>query len=197
MIAIQHPVNSQIFQYYYLKSLIESYRYYVEEWLNKTLKDITDNAIASSEGDKEIEASIYSQDSNAVYDKTDSEDVLFYKAMLIMVYSYYEGIISKEKVTFLYESILPLRNYLCHNDSGTKGRDYEKTAKALKNLFRSRCIEINYQTNSEGKIILEKCSLYWINKDFIIDVLDKEHDVLIELSEIAGYKNTYIGKHEK
>ena len=95
MIAIQHPVNSQIFQYYYLKSLIESYRYYVEEWLNKTLKDITDNAIASSEGDKEIEASIYSQDSNAVYDKTDSEDVLFYKAMLIMVYSYYEGIINK------------------------------------------------------------------------------------------------------
>ena len=168
MIAIQHPVNSQIFQYYYLKSLIESYRYYVEEWLNKTLKDITDNAIASSEGDKEIEASIYSQDSNAVYDKTDSEDVLFYKAMLIMVYSYYEGIINKMA-----------------EDAGVKERPSSICEKYGKVLY------------SEGKIILEKCSLYWINKDFIIDVLDKEHDVLIELSEIAGYKNTYIGKHEK
>lgn len=221
MIAIQHPVNRQIFQYYYLKSLIERYQDYVKEWLNKTIKDIKDNTIAFSEGDNEIEASMYSQESNAIYEITDSEDLLFYKAMLIMVYSYYEGIINKmaedagtqgrpslicgkygkvlskestDKVAFLFDYILPLRNHLCHNDSGTKDKDYEKAVKALKYLDDSRYIEMDYQMDSEGQVVLEKCSIYYIKKDFIIDVLDMEHDILIELSEIAGYKNKYIGK---
>ena len=226
MFAYIHRLNKQISQYNYLKSLIISYRYYVEEWLNKTIKDIEAEANASSEGeeDKEIKASIFSsissQGVHCAYDKIDSEDELFYKAMLIMVYSYYEGILNKmaadaevkvvrpsiicekygkvlskenkENATFLYDIIRLLRNHLCHNDSGTKGRNYEKTAKALKYLSESRCIEMDYQTNSEGQIILEKCSIYWINEDFILDVLNIEHDILIELSEIAGYKNTYI-----
>ena len=227
MITILHPVKRQINQYYYLKSLIESYRYYVEEWVNKTLKDIEAEAIASSEGedDKEIAVSIYnsvySQGADAIYEQTDSENLLFYKAMLIIVYSYYEGIINKmaedagtqgrpsiicgnygkvlskestDKVAFLFDYILPLRNHLCHNDSGTKDKDYEKAVKALKYLNDSGYIEMNYQTDSEGQVVLEKCSIYYIKKDFIIDVLDMEHDILIELSEIAGYKNKYIGK---
>ncbi len=230
MFTIQHPVKRQIGQYYYLKSLIESYQSYVNEWVNKTLKDIEGEAIASSEGedDKEIALSIYtsvySQGADAIYEQTDSENLLFYKAMLIMVYSYYEGIINKmaedagtqerpslicgkygkllskestDKVAFLFDYILPLRNHLCHNDSGTKDRDYGKTVKSLKCLMDSRCIEMDYQKDSKGQIILEKCSIYWIKKEFILEVLDKEHDILIELSEIAGYKNTYIGKIEK
>ena len=141
----------------------------MEEWLNKTIKDIEAEANASSEGeeDKEIKASIFSsissQGVHCAYDKIDSEDELFYKAMLIMVYSYYEGILnkmaadaevkdvrpsiicekygkvlsneSKEKAAFLFDNILPLRNHLCHNDSGTKDRDYEKPVKALMYLF--------------------------------------------------------------
>lgn len=221
MIAIQHPVNRQIFQYYYLKSLIESYQSYVNEWINKSLNNIKEDAIAFSEGEKEIEDSMYSQGADAIYEQTDSENLLFYKAMLIIVYSYYEGIIKKmaedagtqgrpsiicgnygkvlskestDKVAFLFDYILPLRNHLCHNDSGTKDKDYEKAVKALKYLNDSGYIEMNYQTDSEGQVVLEKCSIYYIKKDFIIDVLDMEHDILIELSEIAGYKNKYIGK---
>lgn len=224
MITILHPVKRQINQYYYLKSLIESYQSYVNEWINKSLNNIKEDAIAFSEGDKEIEDSMYSQGADTIYEQTDSENLLFYKAMLIMVYSYYEGIINKmaedvdtqgrpslicgkyekvlskestDKVTFLFDYILPLRNHLCHNDSGTKDKDYEKAVKALKYLNDSHYIEMNYQTDSKGQIVLEKCSIYCINKDFILDVLDKEHDILIELSEIAGYKNTYIGKIEK
>jgi len=159
MIAIQHPVNRQIYQYYYLKSLIESYQSYVNEWINKSLNSIKEDAIAFSEGDKDIEDSMYSQGSNTIYEQTDSENLLFYKAMLIMVYSYYEGIINKmaedagtqgrpslicgkygkvlskestDKVAFLFDYILPLRNHLCHNDSGTKDKDYQKATKALK-----------------------------------------------------------------
>ena len=97
----------------------------------------------------------------------------------------------------LFDYILPLRNHLCHNDSGTKDKDYEKAVKALKYLNDSHYIEMNYQTDSKGQIVLEKCSIYCINKDFILDVLDKEHDILMELSEIVGYKNKYIGKNDK
>jgi len=53
---------------------------------------------------------------------------------------------------------------------------------------------MDYQTDSGGQIVLEKCSIYFIKKEFIIDVLDMEHDILIELSKMVGYKNTYIGK---
>ena len=226
MITILHPVKRQINQYYYLKSLIESYQSYVNEWINKSLNNIKEDAIAFSEGDKEIEDSMYSQGADTIYEQTDSENLLFYKAMLIMVYSYYEGIINKmaedvdtqgrpslicgkyekvlskestDKVTFLFDYILPLRNHLCHNDSGTKDKDYEKAVKALKYLNDSHYIEMNYQTDSKGQIVLEKCSIYCINKDFIfiLDVLDKEHDILMELSEIVGYKNKYIGKNDK
>lgn len=224
-ITERHIVNKQIYQYVFLKSLIENYQDYVKEWLNKTLKDIESEAIASSEGeeDKEIAASIYtniySQGASCAYDKIDSEDVLFYKAMLIMVYSYYEGIINKmaedagtqgrpslicgkyekvlskestDKVTFLFDYILPLRNHLCHNDSGTKDRDYEKTVQALKCLQDGHYIEMDYQTDSEGQIIIETCSIKCIKKEFILDVLDKEHVVLKELSEIVGYEDQYI-----
>ena len=218
-ITKRHPVNKKIYQYYFLRSLIESYQSYVEEWLNKTLKDIKEKAIASSEGEKEIEDSIYSQEEYYAYNEIESEDVLFYKAMLIMVYSYYEGIINKmaedagvnnrpscicikygkvlseesmEKTTFIFDYILPLRNHLCHNDSGTKDRDYEKTVKALKYLDDSHCIKAIIQTDSDNQVILEKCSVVSINKDFILDVLDKEHDILKELSEKSGYEDEYI-----
>ena len=139
-----------------------------------------------------------------------------------MVYSYYEGIInkmaadaevkdirpssicekygkelseeSKKKAVFLYDIILPLRNHLCHNDSGTKDRDYEKTVKALMYLFKNGCINMDFQINSEGKVTLETCSVFGINEDFILDVLDKEHDILIELSGKSGYKDEYIDR---
>lgn len=228
MFAYIHPVNNKISQYSYLKSLITCYRYYVEEWEKKFLTDIESEAIDSSEGedDKEIAVSIYtsiySQGVHCASDKIDSEDELFYKAMLIMVYSYYEGIInkmaadaevkdirpssicekygkelseeSKEKAAFLFDNILPLRNHLCHNDCGTKDRDYEKTVNALKILFKTKCIDMDFQTNSEGQIALASCSVFGINEDFILDVLDKEHDILIELSEKAGYENQYIDR---
>jgi hypothetical protein len=50
----------------------------VEEWLNKTLKDIKEKAIASSEGEKEIEDSIYSQEEYYAYNEIESEDVLLF-----------------------------------------------------------------------------------------------------------------------
>ena len=77
-ITKRHPVNKKIYQYYFLRSLIESYQSYVEEWLNKTLKDIKEKAIASSEGEKEIEDSIYSHEKYYAYNEIESEDVLLF-----------------------------------------------------------------------------------------------------------------------
>ena len=62
------------------------------------------------------------------------------------------------------------------------------------NLYNTKCIDMVFQKNSEGHITLETCSVFWINEDFILDVLDKEHDILIELSGKSGYKDEYIDR---
>ena len=208
MIAIPHPVNRQIASYNYLSSLIANYQNYVDGWRDSVLKEIETKAKDISEGDCEIEADIYSQESRAIFEQTEFEELLFYKSMLTMVYSYYESILNKmacdvgsdnnrpssicekkgvslskknqEKAVFLYEKVYFLRNHLCHNDSGSTDKDEEKTELALDWLYRNNFIDMD---DSLGKY-----NIYYINKDFILDVLTQEHDVLLELSKIIGYK---------
>lgn len=208
MIEIPHPVNRQIATYYYLGSLIANYKSYVDSWRDSALKEIRTKAKEFSEGDREIEADIYSQESRVIYEQTEFEELLFYKSMLIMVYSYYESIIhrmaidvgvkedrpslicdkigkalsseTKDKIDYIWNYVRLLRNHLCHNDSGTKDKDEECTKKSLNWLCQNKYIEMGDN--------LGEYNVYYISKDFILDVLTKEHYVLLELSKIIGYK---------
>lgn len=208
MIAIPHPINRKIATYNYLSTLIINYPNYVESWLDSVQKEINAKAIEFSEGDREIESDIYFQELRSIYNQTEYEECLFYKSMLIMVYSYYESILNKmafdvnadnsrpsiickkkgkslskenqKKAVFLYEKVYFLRNHLCHNDSGTKNKDEKKTEAALDWLCQNKCINLD---NS-----LYRGEVCYISKDFILDVLNKEYDVLVELSKIIEYK---------
>lgn len=214
MITIPHPVNRKISTYSHLYALITNYHEHIESWRNKVLKEIELKAQELSEGDKEIEECIYSQESSGIYDQTEFEELLFNKSMLIMVYSYYESIlhkmaidvglgkdderpslicqkmgaqlstISREKTDFIWNKVHYLRNHLCHNDSVTKGDNDANTEKALIWLQQNKCIDmIRHQDDK-----LDGFEVYYISKEFILDVLNKEHDILVELSKVIGYK---------
>ena len=139
------------------------------------------------------------------------EEQLFNQSMLIMTYSYYESMLlrlAKENnrdkprpsdiakvfgVTleeeycqiahFLFYTILPLRNQLCHNNSGTlyaKSSEEEKTN--IENLKEKGAINIDV----DGRITIT-------NRTFIQQTLDDEYKMLIKLAEICGYKTILYG----
>ena len=76
-----------------IESIINHYPYLLKEWEDKQDKEYRKIAKESSDGDKEVELSIYFQMRNALdidYDLCD----IFYQSMLIMVVSYYESMIT-------------------------------------------------------------------------------------------------------
>ena len=124
-----------------IESIINHYPYLLKEWEDKQDKEYRKIAKESSDGDKEVELSIYSQMRNALdidYDLCD----IFYQSMLIMVVSYYESMITmlsktikakdsiraicekrsvvlsptaEEYVNVLEKEVMVLRNNVCHH----------------------------------------------------------------------------------
>jgi hypothetical protein len=83
--------------------------------------------------------------------------------------------------TFLHETILPLRNELCHNNNGTLYSREEDNEKAIAELER------------KGYISMGNDGISIIDRSFIKKVLDGEHKLLLKLAEICGYKTTLYG----
>ena len=86
---------------------------------------------------------------------------------------------------FLHETIRPLRNELCHNNNGT--------------LFEKRKKE--ERDNIEKLILNKKISIYEnritvIDREFIRDVLNREHKLLIRLSKICNYNATFVASKQ-
>ena len=203
-------INSQ---YGFLSSMLDRFPSLLEAWIKKQEEEVELLAREYAEGDDEVYRDTYPSEISRIYPCYD-EELLFNQAMLIMVYSYYESVlcrlakecgiketmpstIAKKKdatldsellkiATFLHNTILPLRNQLCHNNNGTL---YIRSEKAeIENI--SRLIQKKYISEDGERI-------YVTNRDFIKQVLDGEHKLLLKLAEICGYKTTLYGHKEE
>lgn len=206
-VAITHPIKQMIdSQYQFLASMLDRFPDLLDEWIRKQQKYVDEMAQSEANGDYEVYSSIYNSEISRVEPCYDEEQ-LFYQAMLIMICSYYESsllrmakennidkprpstIASKFGITldgeylriskFLHCTIYPLRNQLCHNNSGTLFAKRDDQGEAnIKKLAEQKIISIE-----EGKII-------FIDKTFIKKTLEGEYKLLIKLADICGYKTT-------
>jgi len=207
-------INSQ---YGFLSSMLDRFPSLLNEWIKKQEEDVEQLAREYAEGDYEVYRDMYNSEISRV-DSCYDEELLFNQAMLIMVYSYYESILcrlAKEcgldvktdarpssiankhngtiegeflKIsTFLHDTILPLRNELCHNNYGTLYSREEDNERAIAELEKGGYISIS----NDGIIVT--------NREFLKKVLDKEHELLLKLAEICGFKTQWHtfkdGKH--
>jgi len=213
MIAITHPIKQMInSQYGFLSSMLDRFPSLLNEWIKRQEEEVEQLAREYAEGDYEVYRDTYNSEISRV-DPCYDEELLFNQAMLIMVYSYYESFLCRfakesgvkkacpsaiaenynttiegehlKTSTFLHETILPLRNQLCHNNNGTLyARSKDDEIANVKNLIKKK-----YISEDDGRIFVT-------NRDFIKQVLDGEHELLLKLAEICGYKTTLYGYKE-
>jgi len=208
MIAITHPIKQMInSQYGFLSSMLDQFPTLLDEWIEKQKEEVEQLAKEYAEGDYEVYRDTYNSEISRI-DPCYGEELLFNQAMLIMVYSYYESMLGrlakecgiKEErpsaiaakynatiegeflriATFLHNTMLPLRNQLCHNNNGTlyaRSKDNE-----IENI--NKLIQKKYISEDDGRI-------YITNRNFVKQVLDGEHKLLLKLAEISGFKTRW------
>ena len=208
MIAITHPIKQTInSQYGFLSSMLDRFPSLLDEWIEKQKEEVEQLAKEYAEGDYEVYRDTYNSEISRI-DPCYGEELLFNQAMLIMVYSYYESMLrrlAKESgikedwpsaiaakydvmidgeylkiATFLHNTMLPLRNQLCHNNNGTlyaRSKDSE-----IENI--NKLIQNKYISEDDGRI-------YITNRNFVKQVLDGEHKLLLKLAEICGFKTRW------
>lgn len=213
MIAITHPIKHMInSQHGFLSSMLDFYPHLMNDWIEKQKKEVENLAKEFAEGDDEVYRDSYSNEISRV-DPCYNEEQLFNQAMLIMVYSYYEStllrlskeiqedearpsviakhfgvVLDKELLkisNYLFKTIAPLRNQLCHNNQGTLfERNNSKRDEQIENI--DKLVERKFITIEDGRIVS-------IDRTFIMKVLDGEHKLLLKLAEICDFKTTLYG----
>lgn len=218
MISIPNHIRLLITeQYSFLSSILYKFPFLHSRWIEEQEKEIKILANSESNGEFEIYQSIY-QSEMSKFDCCFDEELLFNQAMLIMAYSYYDSIlmrIAKEEALqsgrpseiagkhgvildyeymeiseYLHDTILPLRNQLCHNNNGTLFIR-NKDSKGYEKLNIQKLIECK-------KIEIEDGIIYIKDSHFIQETLDREYRLLIKLADICGYNTQYVGlNHNK
>ncbi len=207
-------INSQ---YGFLLSMLDRFPNLLDEWIKKQKLNVEQLAKEFAEGDNVVYWDTYKSEISRI-DPCYDEEQLFNQAMLIMVYSYYESsllrlateIHEKEarpsvianhfgknlneellKIsTYLYKTIAPLRNQLCHNNQGTLfARSTNRKDEQIENVVK--LVERKFITIDDGRIVS-------IDRTFIRNVLDGEHKLLLYLAEICGFKTKwYVFENSK
>ena len=199
MLSPVRYIDIQIRRYDYLKSLTSNYHTYLNTTLHQQEKIWREESKLSSGGDEEIEQSIFSQEFGSIESVMENEEQQFNLALFLMVYAYYESVKNKmaiivgskkdwpqsiceklndsltqssiEKSQHINSIVSPLRNYVCHNSSGTNGDHISKTRHALDTLLEMGCIEMHVIRNNNNEIDLEKSQLFNIKSQYILCVL--------------------------
>lgn len=181
----------------YLLHLLNMYPNLLDEWMYDKENECRNIAKDSSDGDVEVETSIYHSLFQG-YESFGETEVLFYDAMFIMVYSYYESVLTKlskkygcdnrpsaicecnhtqlskealENTSFLFHKIFILRNQFCHNFLGTIGARDESDKQI-----------VNYLIHEYPNMIrFDDTSIHILKREFVSEVLEKERFVLNEL----------------
>lgn len=186
----------------FIERLIVDYPYFVDKWQIEQDEIFKQEASDYADGDKEVEYSILSQLEYAFDDIEDLKNT-FYQSMLLIVYSYYESIItlidkdarpnsivsnicvpngivlSKESIdniSFISDDVSIIRNNVCHNNAGTP-RNPDKVKRIVDNYS-----DLAFE---DGVVSISGDS-------FLRELLDREYFVLSELADKLGYKNKTI-----
>lgn len=186
----------------FLEHLVDEYPRLLKEWTDKTDQKFKKEAEEIADGDWEVYSSTYHSWLSA-FDENEYREDMFYKAMVLMVYSYYEGAIeflirktnSDDQVEILCRannielskeaklakediksSIRHLRNHLAHNNLMSS-----KQVKHIERISR-KWSEINFTDDN----------ISITGSEFILDSLKKEKLVLEELCEKLGYKHKRV-----
>lgn len=186
----------------FLEHLIEDYPRLLKEWTEKTDKSFKDAAEEYAEGDWEVYQTTYSSFLSAFYENEFLED-MFYKAMLLMVYSYYEGAIEflarKTKTDDLIEIICKANNIELSDEAKNAKEHIKSNIRHLRNHLAHNNLMSSKQSESITKISKEWPEIYFTDDDiaitgaeFILDSLKKEKLVLKELCEKLGYKHQRV-----
>ena len=113
----------------FLEHLLEEYPKLLSEWTEKTDQSFKDVAKEYAENDNEVYQTTYSSYLSA-FDENEFREDMFYKAMLLMVYSYYEGIVDylvrKTMSDDLIEQLCKANNIKL-SDKAKKAKDQIKT----------------------------------------------------------------------
>ena len=204
-IVLRHPIAATVNdRASFLRYLLTAFPNFLAEWENKAEKEFSQIAKDNSDGDIEVESTIYSSLCSAFNDNADRMN-MFYQSAFLMCYSYYESCVAQlskntktkeaiqaicksknislseeslNAIDYLQNDINDLRNNICHNNFGT----YRKID-SLKRLS-----ELNVGFDYDGN------TLFFTNPKLIIDALDKMHAVLNELCDKLGYKIVIVGK---
>ena len=208
MFAVSHPLLVVIRERkIFLESMINNFPS-IKSFINTRVhNEALLMAEEIADGENEIKQDVQNQIVNA-FEYSNDLDNLFYQAMLIMVYSYYDGAVERmckengmkdtkgdrisklctlkgielsDKTTkhknFIFENLKSLRHDIVHNNVGTL--NYSETISSLMSVYP----EIKQE---------DGCVIFTGSK-FILDVLNKEYEVLYELCQKLGYKTDLIG----
>lgn len=209
-ITILHPIRARINnQCRMLECLISDFSSMQLQWNKIVEQQLGKISKVIAEGDSCIEDSEFSQMRNWFEDGRDYK-THFYNSMLILVYSLYEDMmitIHNEEfpdnltekmpkmsefcqrkgitlpnniindVEFVYNDVRLLRNYITHCKWGRR----EKSSEDVKRIEKL----IKRYTD----VCSDDDSLYLTGTTFLLDVLKKEYDILIELTSKLGYIN--------
>lgn len=216
MIAITHPIKQMInSQHSFLSSMLERFPSLLDDWVKQQEEEAKQIANDFAEGDKDIFRDTYNSEISRL-DSCYDEEQLFNQAMLIMVYSYYESTLLRLSTeiqvnearpsviaehfgkaldqellkisSFLFNTIAPLRNQLCHNNQGTLfARKSKKREEQIDNL--DQLVDRKFISIEDDRIVS-------IDRTFIKNVLDGELKLLVKLAEICGFKTKWIASKD-
>lgn len=201
-------------QHGFLSSMLDFYPYLVNEWIKMQKKEVEELAREYEEGDDEVYRDTYSSEISRIDPCYDEELLFNQAMLIMVYSYYesflcrlakecglnvktdarpsaiakaHNGTIEGEFLkisTFLHETILPLRNELCHNNNGTLYSREEDNERAIAKLER------------KGYISMGIDGICVTDRGFIKQVLDGEHKLLLKLAEICGFKTTPYGYKE-
>lgn len=182
--------------------MIETYPSFMKDWVSKEEEKNREIAKEYANGDDEVFFTTYQ---NLCYgmDVFDETTNHFYQAVFLVTYSYYESWLNRfgkevgvkkenvgvkelkkelnftidndiqEMVDYLYQIVRPFRNLIAHNNGGTSKAEQKIALMTLRSKYEDieeydSCVRVN-------------------GNKFINDVLEMEHEVLLEICYKLGY----------
>ena len=95
-IALRHPIAAKVNdRASFLRYLLTAFPFFLAEWENKAEKEFLQIAKDNSDGDIEVESTIYSSLCSAFNDNADRMN-MFYQSAFLMCYSYYESCVAQQ-----------------------------------------------------------------------------------------------------
>lgn len=182
----------------FIEFILDQYPSIYHEWAAKQDKEFRKEAELRSDGDWEIEESIY-KNLSEIFDKNSNCKDLFYQSMFLMAFAYYDGVIeffrkevsrkniinsickkynmpltkeAVESLNFIEYKAKHIRHNICHNNMGTTRNE---------NKVKDICKKYNGLQYENDIIAFE-------SSDFIKLFLQKVRILLTELCEITGHK---------